>query len=233
MSPSERRTAARAALLLLLASSARWGWERSRAEPLSLPDTAGVRDSLLAGGREASEEAERRSRPLAPGERLDPNRAPEAELDRLPGIGPATARAMVEERERRGGFDRVEDLLDVRGIGPATLRRIGAHLEVGSRPRIMAGRSRGAGRPGSGAEFRNESGRGASGPTPPSPSRPLDLNRATEEELRLLPGVGPAIAGRILALRERRGGFGSADDLLEVRGIGPATIERLRPLIRP
>jgi competence protein ComEA len=56
----------------------------------------------------------------------------------------------------------------------------------------------------------------------------VDLNRAGEAELIALPGIGPALAGRILAERERRGRFRSVDELLEVRGIGPATLERLR-----
>ncbi len=215
MSPSERRTAARAALLLLLVSTARWGWERSRAEPLTLPDTAGVRERLLERGREALEERELRERPLGAGERLDPNRASEAELDRLPGVGPATARAIVEARERTGGFLRPEDLLAARGVGPGTLERMRAHLEIGPAPPGLRRPGRAADRPSGHA------------------SGPLDLNRAGEGELLRLPGVGPALAGRIVALRERRGRFDSAADLLEVRGIGPATLERMRPLVTP
>jgi competence protein ComEA len=41
--------------------------------------------------------------------------------------------------------------------------------------------------------------------------------------------VGPAIAGRIVQHREINGPFSSVDDLLEVSGIGPATLERIRP----
>jgi competence protein ComEA len=64
-----------------------------------------------------------------------------------------------------------------------------------------------------------------------SPAVPLGLNGATREALERLPGVGPALAQRILEERERRGGFSTVDDLLSVRGIGPATLERLRPLL--
>lgn len=52
---------------------------------------------------------------------LDVNRATAAELDELPGVGPSTAAAIVEHRERNGPFATVDDLLDVRGIGPAKL----------------------------------------------------------------------------------------------------------------
>lgn len=62
-------------------------------------------------------------------------------------------------------------------------------------------------------------------------STPLDLNSATAAELETLPGIGPALAGRIVAYREEHGPFTSVEDLLQVSGIGPATLERLRPLV--
>jgi competence protein ComEA len=61
---------------------------------------------------------------------------------------------------------------------------------------------------------------------------PVDLNTATESELDALPGVGPVIAGRIVAWRQQHGRFASVDELTEVSGIGDATLERLRPLVR-
>jgi competence protein ComEA len=61
---------------------------------------------------------------------------------------------------------------------------------------------------------------------------PLDLNTATIEQLDALPGVGPATARAIIDERERRGGFRSVEDLLDVRGIGPAKLEQLRGLVK-
>lgn len=55
---------------------------------------------------------------------VDLNRASADELDELPGIGPATAEAIVDHRDRNGPFLVVDDLLDVRGIGPAKLDAI-------------------------------------------------------------------------------------------------------------
>ena len=49
---------------------------------------------------------------------------------------------------------------------------------------------------------------------------PLDLNTATAEELAGLPGIGPELAGRIVAYREEHGGFGSIEEIMEVSGIG-------------
>ena len=56
------------------------------------------------------------------------------------------------------------------------------------------------------------------------PNTRLNPNTATEEELRQLPGVGPALAGRILAGRP----FTGPDDLRRVAGIGPAALDSLR-----
>jgi len=60
---------------------------------------------------------------------------------------------------------------------------------------------------------------------------PLDLNRATLADLTRLPGVGPVMARRILEARDDVGRFGAVDDLLTVRGLGRAKLERLRPFV--
>lgn len=59
----------------------------------------------------------------------------------------------------------------------------------------------------------------------PAAPRLVDLNDASPTRLQSLSGVGPALAARIVEARP----FASVDDLLRVRGIGPATLERLRP----
>jgi competence protein ComEA len=52
------------------------------------------------------------------------NTATEADLERLPGIGPVLARRIVQHREARGLFRRLDDLLEVEGIGPGLFRRL-------------------------------------------------------------------------------------------------------------
>jgi len=66
----------------------------------------------------------------------------------------------------------------------------------------------------------------------PSPSKyerlfpaQLDINTATEKELRLIPGIGPVLAARIIAARP----FRSADDLKKVNGIGDKKYAEIRP----
>lgn len=58
------------------------------------------------------------------------------------------------------------------------------------------------------------------------------VNQATAAELESLPGVGPVLAGRIISHRDEHGPFESPEDLLDVAGIGEATLARLRPLVR-
>lgn len=60
---------------------------------------------------------------------------------------------------------------------------------------------------------------------------PVNLNSADEAALDLLPGVGPATAAAIVEHRDRIGRFTSVDQLLDVRGIGEAKLEQLRPLV--
>lgn len=59
----------------------------------------------------------------------------------------------------------------------------------------------------------------------------VNINLATEEELQLLPDVGPVMAARIVAHRKSYGAFESLDDLNAVKGIGPKTIQKLQPYI--
>jgi competence ComEA-like helix-hairpin-helix protein len=60
---------------------------------------------------------------------------------------------------------------------------------------------------------------------------PLDLNRATQGDIEALPGIGPAVAARIVARRDSIGRYRRVEDLDSVKGIGPALVEKLRPLV--
>ena len=59
----------------------------------------------------------------------------------------------------------------------------------------------------------------------------LDLNTADQAALETLPGIGEALAQRILAYRETHGPFSSVDELQAVDGIGPGILARLRPYV--
>lgn len=178
-------------------------------EPVPLPGGEGDQlEGLLAEAREVQESEGRRTRPLGPGETIDPNRGSEEDLDRLPGVGPHVAGAIIRYRADNGGFRSPDDLLGVPGIGPATLSRIRPYLDFSSG--VPVGLR-----------------------SPPRAAGLVDLNRAGPEELQRLPGIGPALAKRIVESRSEDGPFRVPEDLLRVRGIGPATLERLRTLVRP
>ncbi len=202
MTDDERRAALWAGALLLLASLVRLGWEVRPVPPLLPADTTAYAE-LIDETRAAVDDEERRRTPLGPGERIDPNRGSEVEIARLPGIGPALAGRIVEARAE-APFQRPEDLLEVPGVGPSTLEAIRPLLDFDDPPPPVRS-----------AGFRGD------------PDR-IDVNRASAAELEDLPGIGPALAARIVEDRGREGPFRMPEDLLRVSGIGPSTLERLR-----
>lgn len=94
------------------------------------------------------------------------------------------------------------DLDRVPGFGPATLARVQPHVTAG--------------------------------PTWSKPTRPtaalVDPNHANAGELQTLPSIGPKLAQRIIDERAKRP-FANVDDLRRVAGIGPKTLEKLRPFL--
>lgn len=61
----------------------------------------------------------------------------------------------------------------------------------------------------------------------------VDINTAELPELTMLPGIGDKLAQRILDSRKTDGPFSSHDEVQRVKGIGPRTVERLRPYLLP
>jgi competence protein ComEA len=61
----------------------------------------------------------------------------------------------------------------------------------------------------------------------------VDINQADWPELAVLPGVGETLAKRIVSSRADRGPFADHDELRRVQGIGPRTLERVRPYLLP
>jgi comEA protein len=60
---------------------------------------------------------------------------------------------------------------------------------------------------------------------------PVNINAAGSEQLQYLPRIGPSMAARILEYRNQNGPFQSKEDLMNVRGIGPKTFQKLKNLI--
>ena len=116
-------------------------------------------------------------------------------------------------------------LLDEETVDIAELRAASERAAEGAGGRA----SRAAG---SGSKGPAGRGPGAAGAVSGGVARRVDLNRATPAELEALPGVGPALAGRIVAFRDSVGRFRRPEQLDSVRGIGPALLARLLPLVQ-
>ena len=85
----------------------------------------------LAAAMPPAVAASAQSQQSAPEAKININTASADELTTLPGIGPSYAQRIVEHREKNGPFKRVEDLLNVRGIGDKTFERIKDRITVG------------------------------------------------------------------------------------------------------
>lgn len=149
---------------------------------------------------------------------VDINAADEGQLKQLPGVGPHLAARIVDHRDKHGPFQRVDDLRSVHGIGPATLERL--------RPVVMVSDQQDA--PPAAPPASVQAAR--SGPKT-LPAQPIDLNSATKEQLMMLPGIGPAIAERIVEDRNENGAFESVNQLTRIRGIKSKTVEKLLPYL--
>lgn len=72
-------------------------------------------------------------------------------------------------------------------------------------------------------------------PSPPAPAAlspgAIDINTATATDLDRLPGIGPAIAERIIRDRDENGPFDAVDDLARVKGIGMKKLDKIRPFV--
>jgi competence protein ComEA len=125
------------------------------------------------------------------------------ELMTLNGIGSVTAQAIIDHRTAHGGFTSVEQLLDVKGIGPAKFEAISEFVTVDG--------------------LQKESER-----TERTESTKINLNRATKDELMSFDGIGEVLAERIIAYRESFG-FRTVEDLKNVEGIGDTLYAAIEP----
>lgn len=228
MTPQERSALGVIVLLLVAGGLTR---HLTQPEPVQwLADApAGAAEDSAAGalGQRVEREvgrAQRRSLPLGAGERIDLNTADTDELQRLPRVGPSLAARIAAHREAHGQFRSLADLDAVSGVGPAVLEAVSPHVDLPAAPTA---------RPPAPTPPVASRGAAVTGSRAATPAAgPVDLNTAGAEELQRLPGIGPALAGRIVEWRTQHGRFRSVPDLAQVPGIGPRTVERLEPLVR-
>lgn len=132
-----------------------------------------------------------------------------------PGVQELPLGARVADAVRAAGGPRA-------GVSLTSLN-LARRLEDGEQ--VLVGAPPGAG----GAAGGSATG-GATGAAAPA-GAPVNLNTANESELDTLPGVGPVTAAAIVEHREKNGAFTSVDQLIDVSGIGEATLAKLAPLV--
>ena len=163
--------AAGAGVRLFAAPEAPFRWDGVASDTVVAGELAVVK----AGAAAELEREEIRRKPLAPGERIDPNRADALQLDRLPRVGAALADRIVERRTLRGPFRSLADLDSVEGVGPALLAQLAPHLTLPAAPARPPRREAAS------------AGRDAGASEASAPAGPLNVNRASAAELEALP----------------------------------------------
>jgi competence protein ComEA len=73
-----------------------------------------------------------KTKPAAVGSPVNLNTATAADLEALPGVGAATAKLIIEHREKNGGFKKIEELMNIKGIGEKSFLKLKAQITVGS-----------------------------------------------------------------------------------------------------
>jgi competence ComEA-like helix-hairpin-helix protein len=137
----------------------------------------------------------------------DLHTATKQELQMIPGIGPKRAADIIAFRQEFG-FLQLADLKKVKGIGEATFQRIAPFfLPIDPTEHFAKSSS-------DSSQFSGF---------------PIDLNRASEKDLTRLKGIGPTRARQIIALRDSLGGFHTSEELLQIKGIGIKTLEKIQP----
>lgn len=168
---------------------------------------------------------------------LELNAASATELEQLPHIGAVLAERITAYRDQIGGFSNREQLLEVEGIGEATLYEIYdlLYLENETFPEPEP-EPEPAGAPAPAAEPQPaETAPPATEPpaaAAPAVTFPLDLNQTTAAELEQIPGMQPELAEKIVAFRQQIQAFSSVYELLYVDGMTEAYFVQLRDYVQ-
>ena len=158
--------------------------------------------------------------------KIDVNNATAAELETLPGVGPALAQKIVAGRP----YSKVADLTKA-GVPSATVDKISGLVKVGKPPKAApaekpaastGSQKSKAGKTPAPAATTSEKGAKASS----VPAARVDVNRASEKDLEGLPGVGEATAKKIIAGRP----YSSVADLSRA-GLSASTLDKISPLV--
>lgn len=150
---------------------------------------------------------------------FDPNTASEDELLGL-GLDIRTVKVLLKYREKGGRFRTKEDLQKVYNLSDIDFLRISSYVQIAENQTVTRG------------YLASPQNNEALKKTGIKEEAPVDLNRATVDELVQLRGIGRTFALRILEHRERLGGFSSLNQLKEVYGLPDSTLHSITPFLR-
>lgn len=166
---------------------------------------------------------------------LELNAASAAELEQLPHIGAVLAERITAYRDQIGGFSNREQLLEVEGIGEATLYEIYdlLYLENETFPEPEP-EPAGSPAPAAAPQPAETASPATEPPAAAAPAVtfPLDLNQATAAELEQIPEMQPELAEKIVAFRQQIQAFSSVYELLYVDGMTEAYFVQLRDYVQ-
>jgi competence protein ComEA len=166
---------------------------------------------------------------------LDLNTASAEELTQLPGIGPILAEQIVAYRQKHGPFKKLGDLDRIKGIGPATMKRLEGWVYLSGQDEppvpeedqplgLMAAAKAAPGtKPAAATQTKPKKVANWQGPK-------ININTASAEELVKLPGIGPVLAQRIIDERHKMP-FQSILDIQRVKGIKSKIFAGMQSLI--
>ncbi len=165
----------------------------------------------------------------AAGGRVNLNTAGAAELVTLPGVGNAIAGRIIDSRTAEGPFRSINDLTRVKGIGSRTLEKLRPLIAVGGGGDALTA----ANPPNAKADQRPPPLARAAKSSGPAKAfvGAVNINTATADELKALPGIGPKTAAAVVVDRNDNGPFRTLDELTRVKGIGQGKLGKIRPFI--
>jgi competence ComEA-like helix-hairpin-helix protein len=141
---------------------------------------------------------------------IDINLADSAGFDALPGIGPVLSQRIIRYRDKSGGFDSLEKLKKVFGLKADWVDEMQPYLKIDPKHIPLP----------------------AEKASMLKPDHPIDINLATAAELESLPGIGPVLSKRIIAFREKMGGFSGIEQIGQVYGLPPETFASIRKSLK-
>lgn len=157
--------------------------------------------------------------PAAKANLVDINAATQVELEAVKGIGPVTAKKIIDNRPYKSLTE-----LKKAGLSPKAIKDLKPFLTAKAAPApATAAPATAPGAKPSAEPAQAATGKKAKAPEPAA-GAPVDLNAADQKTLEALPGIGPALAKKIIEARP----FQSVDDLSKVKGLSKAKVEALK-----